>query len=75
MLLHGATIAEAQPLDPRRIAAVWRDSIDDPLACAAIVGTAAIALRLIGRANSAGHADSLAAQWWRGRRRDALAAA
>lgn len=74
-LLAGAAVAEEQPLDPRRIAAVWRASIDDPIADAAVVGTAAIALRLIGRASSNGHADALAAQLWRGRRRDALSAA
>lgn len=74
-LLPDTTVAAAQPLDPRRIAAVWNETIDDPVARAAIVGTAAIALRLIGRANSTASADALAAQWWRDRRRDALAAA
>ncbi|MBL8699621.1 MAG: glycosyl transferase family protein [Alphaproteobacteria bacterium] len=74
-LLPGTTVVEERPLDPRRIAAVWMGTFDDPVASAAVIGTAAIALRLIGRADSSEAADALAAAWWRGRRRTGLAAA
>jgi anthranilate phosphoribosyltransferase len=68
-LLPGVTAVEEQPLDPRRIAAVWSGSTLDPVASAAIVGTAAIALRLLGRADSIAAAEALAAQWWNARDR------
>lgn len=73
-LLATASRDEA-PLDPRRIAAAWDGSDDDPLARASIVGTTAIALRLLQRADSPAAADALAARWWRARHEDASAAA
>ncbi len=68
-LLPGMTVAEEQPLDPRRIAAVWTDAVDDPAARAAVVGTAAIALRALGRASCVAAAEAMANEWWRARQR------
>lgn len=66
-ILRGPAIADEQPLDPRRIAAVCAGSFEDHAASAAVIGTAAIALRLLGRATSPIAAESLASQWWRRR--------
>ncbi len=51
-------------LDPRRLAAAWAGTDQEPLAIACIVGTAAIALRLLGRAPSPAAAETLAAARW-----------
>ena len=73
--LFAAAPRDDEPLEPRRIAAAWEGSDEDPIARAAIIGTAAIALRLLQRADSCAAADTLAAQWWRARHDAASAAA
>lgn len=64
-----------EELDLSRLAAVWRGVADDPYAAATVAGTAAIALRLTGRAASIEEADGMARAMWEGRRRDRLAGA
>jgi len=54
---------------------VWRGAEAHPYGEAAIVGTAAIALRLLGRAASVAEAEALAWELWHKRTRDRLAAA
>lgn len=74
-LMPGVTVAEEQPLDPRRIDAVWTGAADDSVARATIVGTTAIALRVLGRASSVPAAEAMAVEWWRTRQLGRPAAA
>lgn len=54
-------------LDPSRLALVWQGKLDDEFAEAAVVGTAAIALKLLGKADSQEEAHRLASGYWRKR--------
>jgi anthranilate phosphoribosyltransferase len=56
-----------EPLDPRRVAALWRGEAAAPSPEAAVVGTTAIALKLLGRAATQGEAAALASEMWHGR--------
>ena len=51
-------------LDPQQLAQLWQGEINDEFAEATIVGTAAIALKLIGRAVTQEQAHELATQYW-----------
>ncbi len=55
------------PLDPQQIAALWRGEWQAAGPEAAVVGTAAIALKMLGRAPDAAAAQALAEAWWRER--------
>jgi anthranilate phosphoribosyltransferase len=57
---------------PEAIEALWRGDWNDARAAAAVCGTAAIALRLAGRASSPMEADALARDLWVRRARDAI---
>ncbi|MDH5750483.1 MAG: glycosyl transferase family protein [Rhodospirillales bacterium] len=57
-----------------RLKAVWRGEDDDAYATAAVTGTMAIALRLMGRAASPEEAMSLARRMWDERNKERLAA-
>ncbi len=57
-------------LDVTRLARVWRDETDDEYGVAAAVSTAAIALQLMGRAQTPAQAQSLARAMWDQRSRD-----
>jgi anthranilate phosphoribosyltransferase len=57
---------------PDSIAALWRGEWNDVRAVAAVTGTAAIALRLAGKAETPAAADALARDLWAGRARDAI---
>jgi anthranilate phosphoribosyltransferase len=61
----------AEPLEPARLVALWRGDDQAPGPEAAIVGTASIALKLLGRASTQGEALSLAKGWWAERPRSA----
>lgn len=63
-----------EPLDVRRLAALWTGELQEPGPRAAVVGTAAIALHLSGRARTPAEAQSLAEDLWRERPRLARAA-
>ena len=63
-----------EPLEPRRLVALWAGAVSLPGPEAAIIGTAAIALRVLGRAASMAEAEALAAELWR-TRHERLAAA
>lgn len=58
---------KAEELDPQLLARVWRGEIDDEFAVASITGTAAVALKLLGRAGSQAEAEQLAKDYWRKR--------
>ncbi len=54
-------------LEPENLAALWQGRIDDEFAEASIIGTAAIALKLLGLAESREQAESLAGEYWQRR--------
>ncbi len=58
-----------EPLEPARIAALWAGEIALPAPEAAITGTVAIALKLLGRAADQPAAQAMAEQMWRDRPR------
>jgi len=58
-----------EPLDPDRIAALWRADDTETAPAAAVVATAAVALRVLGKAETAPAADAMAAEMWRRRDR------
>ncbi len=58
-----------------RIAALWRGDYEAPVPAAAVTGTAALALRLMGRADSIGAAEAMAQAMWAARPRDKYGAA
>jgi anthranilate phosphoribosyltransferase len=62
-------------LDVRRLAALWRGEADEEYGAAAVTGTAAIALHLMGKADSPEAAQALAEQMWNNRNRDSYVAA
>lgn len=56
-----------EPLEVERIRAFWGGGLDLPGPRAAVVGTVAIALRLLGRATSPAEAEDMAEELWRTR--------
>ncbi len=56
-----------EPLEPARIAALWAGELALPAPEAAITGTVAIALKLLGRAADQPEAQAMAEQMWRDR--------
>ncbi len=66
---------KAEELDVQRLARVWRGEIEDEYGEAAVVSTAAIALQLMGKADSASDAMKLAQSLWEKRARDKTLAA
>ena len=67
-LVPGARFAwRDEPLDPALVVALWRGERDCAAAEAAVVGTAAIALKLLGRAETQLAAQDLAEDLWRDR--------
>ncbi|MCE3247640.1 MAG: ybiB [Geminicoccaceae bacterium] len=59
-----------EPLEPERLAALWRGEWEAPGPIAAVVGTAAMALKLLGRAVSIEKAEAEARRLWAERPRD-----
>jgi len=55
---------KAEELDPQHLLQLWRGELDDEFAVATVTGTAAIALRLLGKADSQAQAQQLAEQYW-----------
>lgn len=66
-----AAEAEAE-MDPTALALLWRGEIAWPHGEATVIGTAAVALRLLGRAGRPAEAEALARRWWDERRRLAV---
>lgn len=71
-LLPEETAERESSLDPSRLGALWRGETEDTYGRAAVVGTAAIALRLMGRAAGPAEAVSLAKRLWESRSRARL---
>ena len=61
-------------MDLGRLSAVWRGEDGDAYANAAVIGTAAIALNLLGRAATSGEAIAMAETMWGERNKEKLAA-
>jgi anthranilate phosphoribosyltransferase len=56
-----------EPLRPERLTALWRGHAQEPAVEAAVTGTAAIAIRVLGRARDPMEAQALADVMWRER--------
>lgn len=54
-------------MDPTHLRQVWRGEITNEYATAAVIGTTAIVLWLLGRVNDPDSAKAMAANWWAGR--------
>lgn len=54
-------------LDPQQLAQLWQGKIKDEFAEATVIGTTAIALKLIGRADTQQQAHELATAYWQNR--------
>ena len=61
---QGKRLLKDESMDVTRLAALWRGDIDDEYGQAAVIGTTAIALKLLGRADSVEAAQGLAVEMW-----------
>lgn len=57
----------AESLEPELLALVWQGKSQDEFAEASIIGTAAVALKLLGKVDSQEQAQKLATDYWLGR--------
>ena len=55
---------KSEELDPRQLTLIWQGSIEDEFAKSSIIGTAAIALKLLGKADTQQKAHQLATACW-----------
>ena len=51
-------------LDPQQLALIWQEKTEDEFALASIIGTASIALKLLGKADTQEQAQKLATEYW-----------
>ena len=63
-----------EDLNPEKLAAVWRGQLEDEFAEATLIATTAVALKLLGKAESQEAAHTLAQTYWIKRNRDRLSA-
>ncbi|WFP49474.1 glycosyl transferase family protein [Methylomonas sp. EFPC3] len=61
---------KAESLEPQLLAQVWRGELNDEFGQATVIGTAAIALKLLGKADDQAQAEALAAHFWAARDRN-----
>ena len=54
-------------LDPQQLALIWQGKTEDDFATASILGTTAIALKLLGKVDTQEQAQLLATEYWAGR--------
>ena len=59
-----------EEMDPIRLGKLWRGEIEDEYASAAVIGTLAITLKLMGRADTQQDAEKLAAEMWQNRAKE-----
>jgi anthranilate phosphoribosyltransferase len=64
---------KAEQLDPEQLALLWQGKVEDDFAEATIIGTAAVALKLLGKADSQAQAHQLARDYWLNRNKAAFA--
>jgi anthranilate phosphoribosyltransferase len=53
-----------EQLDPKHLALVWQGKLDNEYAVATIIGTAAVAVRLLAKVNNQLEAETLAKEYW-----------
>lgn len=63
-----------EPLDPERVAGLWRGEWRSAGPETAVIGTVAMALKHLGRTASMDEAEGLAAEFWRARTKERVAA-
>lgn len=63
---------KAEELNPEQLLAVWRGEMEDEFAEATVIGTAAVALKLLGKAETQEQALALAQGYWAARNRQRL---
>jgi anthranilate phosphoribosyltransferase len=61
-----------EDLNPEKLAALWRGQLQDEFAEATVIATAAVALKLLGKAETQEAAHTLAQTYWIERNRDRL---
>ncbi len=61
-------------MDSMRLAKLWRGEIEDEYALAAIIGTLAITLNMMGKAGDRTEAESMATTMWQNRSKEKIAA-
>ncbi len=66
-LFDGPRHLKDEEMNPKRMLAVWNGEDDDEYAIASITGTAAVALKLLGKANNQADAHALARSMWENR--------
>jgi len=54
-------------LDPQQLSFIWQGQVEDEFAENSIIGTSAVALKLLGKADSQQQAHELASAYWQGR--------
>ncbi|KPJ96894.1 MAG: glycosyl transferase [Gammaproteobacteria bacterium SG8_15] len=64
-----------EEMNPQRLGQLWRGEIDDEYANAAVVGTLAITLKMMGKADTQQAAETMAAEMWNNRAKDKYGAA
>ena len=55
---------KSEQLDPSQLSLIWQGSIEDEFAQASVIGTAAVALKLLGKANTQQEAHQIATNYW-----------
>ena len=61
---------KSENLDPQQLALLWRGEIEDEFAQATVIGTVAVALKLLGKAETKEAAHELATHFWLNRNRE-----
>ena len=64
-----------EEMNPQRLGQLWRGEIEDEYASAAVIGTLAITLKMMGKADNQQDAETLAAEMWNSRAKDKYGAA
>ena len=64
---------KSENLDPQQLALLWRGEIEDEFAEATIIGTVAVGLKLLGKAETKEAAHELATHFWLNRNREKYA--
>ncbi|GAB6140033.1 glycosyl transferase family protein [Methylosoma difficile] len=59
-------------LDPEQLALIWKSDSEDEFAEMSIIGTTAVALKLLGKADSQEQAQALAQHFWQNRNKQAF---
>jgi len=59
-----------ESMQPERLVGLWRGEVQDEYAEGAVYGTAAIALRLLGKAGGVAEAQKMAFEMWQSRNKD-----